>query len=343
VPDICCLFCLVFHLLAITIQKYTPMNRIFLRLTLILTGLFLFSHSIAYTIKSDEIVTFFPSIAYPVEDGKTWLLHIHGWIYEPQWGVSPKDDDYSLFKKRAGAFFVDNERGKQIAILLGGKPFILKKKSAPNGHFSDVLRIAAPELEALRHQESTGYFIAFKALTPANDSRLFEGKIQAIDKTGISVISDIDDTIKISEVRDKWALLANTFMRPFQPVPNMAKLYSAIAQQERVTFHYVSASPWQLYQPLHNFLTDNGFPAGSFHLRLFRWKDSTFFNFFKSSRDYKIKTIQSLIDCCLGRRFILVGDSGENDPEIYASIARQYPVVCILIRDWGSDALSRKF
>ncbi|RKZ82058.1 MAG: hypothetical protein DRR19_21275 [Candidatus Parabeggiatoa sp. nov. 1] len=304
------------------------------------------SSSSAYTspIKSDEVVMFLPTVGYP-ESEETWTLHIHGWIYEPQWEgtalarrlfeLEDEPDDESLLRKRAGAFFVDNERGKPIAILLGGKRFILNNKSAPNGHFSDVLRLPAAEVEALRQQESTDKFIPFQAVTRADDSRRFAGKIQLVDKQGISVISDIDDTIKISEVRDKQALLANTFTRPFQPVPNMANFYKALTQQSNVTFHYVSASPWQLYQPLTEFLTENRFPAGSFHLRLFRLKDSSFFDFFKSSRDHKMQAIQSLIDCCVERRFILVGDSGERDPEIYADIARQYPqqVIRIFIRD----------
>ncbi len=307
-------------------------------------------------IKSDEVVTFFPTIGYPI-NGKTWALHIHGWIYEPQSEISllmrhlfnlqdEENDDNSLFKRRAGRFFVDNERGKRIAIRLGGKRVRLNNKSAKNGHFSDVLRLPAAKVNALRRQEKTGDFIAFEAVTRTNDSRRFHGKIQLIDKQGISVISDIDDTIKISEVQDKWALLANTFTRPFQPVPKMANFYNAIAQQGNVTFHYVSASPWQLYQPLRDFLSTNGFPAGSFHLRLFRWKDSTFFKFFKSSRYHKIKAIQLLIECCRQRRFILIGDSGEADPEIYASIARRYPqqVIRIFIRDvTGEGEKARRY
>ncbi|MDM8559299.1 phosphatase domain-containing protein [Candidatus Parabeggiatoa sp. HSG14] len=207
---------------------------------------------------------------------------------------------------------------------------------------SDILHLPAIEVETLRYQKSTGHFIHFKAVTSAKDSRHFKGKIQLIDKKGISIISDIDDTIKISEVLDKRALLANTFKHPFQPVPRMAKFYNTLTQQENVTFHYVSASPWQLYQPLATFLADNDFPAGSFHLRLFRWKDNSFFKFFKSSRSHKMRTIQSLINCCDKRRFILIGDSGEHDPEIYADIARQYPqqVIRIFIRDvTGENAI----
>jgi len=164
-------------------------------------------------IKSDEVVTFFPTIGYPI-NGKTWALHIHGWIYEPQSEISllmrhlfnlqdEENDDNSLFKRRAGRFFVDNERGKQIAIHLGGKRIKLNNKSAPNGHFSDVLRLPAAKVNALRRQGKTGDFIPFEAVTRTNDSRRFHGKIQLIEKQGISVISDIDDTIKISEVQDK--------------------------------------------------------------------------------------------------------------------------------------------
>ena len=296
----------------------------------ILTGfliLILSSQANSSSIKSDEVVVFFPTIAYPVDD--LWRLHIHGWIYEPEsepmfylrrWFGKDKDENHdSIFKKRTAAFFVDNERGKKITIYLAGKSVLLKNKSAANGHFYDVLYLSSTELEKWRR----GDFIHFEAVS--RDSRHFYGKIQIIDKKGLSVISDIDDTIKISEVRDKRALLTNTFYRPFRAVANMAEFYKRISQDENVTFHYVSASPWQLYQPLQNFITKYHFPAGSFNLRLFRWKDGSFFNLFTSSKNYKIATIQSLINCCLERGFILIGDSGEHDPEIYASIARQYP------------------
>jgi len=112
--------------------------------------------------------------------------------------------------------------------------------------------------------------ISFEAVTRPKDSRRFESKIHLIAQQGTSIISDIDDTIKISEIRNKSTLLANTFKRPFQTVPGMAQFYRTLAQQEQTTFHYISASPWQLYQPLANFLKDNEFPSGSFHLRLFR-------------------------------------------------------------------------
>ncbi len=252
-------------------QLFKQPNHTPIRLRFIITGVILLNLNVAILpastspIKRDEVVILFPTIGYPMND-EMWALHIHGWIYEPQWEATTlmrrlfnleeeDNDDESLFQERAAAFFVDNERGKRITLSLGEKRIRLNNKSAKNGHFSEILPMPAAEIDALRHSATD--FISFEAVTRANDSRRFKGQIQLLDKKGLSVISDIDDTIKISEVRDKRALLANTFMRPFQPVPNMANFYNAIAKQEKnVTFHYVSASPWQLYQPLQHFMTD---------------------------------------------------------------------------------------
>ena len=65
-------------------------------------------------------------------------------------------------------------------------------------------------------------------------------------------------------------------------VPGMAEAYDRWSKAGGVTFHYVSASPWQLFAPLEGFVRSNGFPAGSFNLKSFRWKDRSFFDLFKS-------------------------------------------------------------
>jgi phosphatidate phosphatase APP1 len=105
-------------------------------------------------------------------------------------------------------------------------------------------------------------------------------------------------------------------------------------------FHYVSASPWQLYQPLSEFVRRNGFPAGTFHLKYFRVMDGTVLNLFQSPEAYKPGVIEPLLERFPQRRFVLVGDSGERDPEIYGALARKFPrqIVRILIRDVTGEA-----
>jgi phosphatidate phosphatase APP1 len=122
------------------------------------------------------------------------------------------------------------------------------------------------------------------------------------------VISDIDDTIKISQVTDKTALLANTFLKPFQAAPEMALAYDRLAAAGAV-IHYVSSSPWQLYPALKDFMAEAGFPQGSV----------------QSSRETKPPVIEALLAAYPKRGFILIGDSGEVDPEIYGAVARDHP------------------
>ncbi|MFM8471099.1 MAG: phosphatidate phosphatase App1 family protein, partial [Limisphaerales bacterium] len=157
---------------------------------------------------------------------------------------------------------------------------------------------------------------------------------QLLADTGLSVISDVDDTIKVSHVRDRRALLRKTFYEPFQAVDGMAAVYRAWATNG-ANFHYVSASPWQLYEPLAEFTATNGFPAGSWHLKQFRVKDGSFLALFDSPEHYKPAVIEPMLRQFPNRRFILVGDSGERDPEIYGALARKFPqqVHRIYIRD----------
>jgi phosphatidate phosphatase APP1 len=101
----------------------------------------------------------------------------------------------------------------------------------------------------------------------------------------------------------------------------------------------VSASPWQLYAPLSEFVTEHGFPSGTFHLKKFRPKDRSAANLFASPEETKRQAIVPLLQAFPQRRFILVGDSGEKDPEIYATLAREYPrqVFRILIRNTTAE------
>jgi phosphatidate phosphatase APP1 len=115
----------------------------------------------------------------------------------------------------------------------------------------------------------------------------------------------------------------------------MARVYQAWADSRAASFHYVSASPWQLYPLLADFIRARSFPPGTFHLRPFRLKDGSFLDLFQSPERYKRQTIVPLLEKFPHRRFVLVGDSGERDPEIYGTLAREHrqQIVRILIRD----------
>jgi phosphatidate phosphatase APP1 len=159
------------------------------------------------------------------------------------------------------------------------------------------------------------------------------GRVHLVDDEGLSVISDIDDTVKVTAVGNRRELLANTLLREFRAVPGMPEIYRGW-ETEGAAFHYVSASPWQLASCLDGFFTECGLPSGSMHLKLFRLKDSTPLGRFPSRKKSKRRVIEQIMTDFPRRRFLLVGDSGERDPDLYTAVARRQPsqVAGVVIR-----------
>ncbi|CAG8466138.1 3315_t:CDS:2 [Diversispora eburnea] len=170
------------------------------------------------------------------------------------------------------------------------------------------------------------------------------GVVNLVEPEGISVISDIDDTIKETAVLSgPRAILANTFLQPFKDVPGMAKLYR-FWYDKGVKFHYVSNSPWQLLPMLRSFFNTHNFPPGSAHLKFYD-------GLIRSARDQrgnptasKFEYIREILKDFPKRKFILIGDSGEHDPDIYAEIAEKFPnqIIRILIRDVTTPHLNNQ-
>jgi phosphatidate phosphatase APP1 len=204
--------------------------------------------------------------------------------------------------------------------------------SAKTGHFQGTIAVSKEETKHL-----TDGLLPIKVSAP--DGRSFRGEVHLVPSTGLSVISDIDDTIKISNVKDKKSLLRNTFLEDFKEVPGMAQIYDQWKCNHGAKFHFVSSSPYQLYDELETFRKRAGFPAATFHLKRIRPKDyKILLKLFASPLKAKIATITSIIDRFPGRTFVLVGDSGEKDPEVYGNLARMYPkqIVQVYIRNVSS-------
>ena len=296
-------------------------------------------------IASDESVVFFRTAGWLDEERQEWQLPVHGWIYEPQSSTVRKTffetvlrekfdltvdaENEANLDERLNLLIADNERGKTIVIELAGRVYALPE-SAENGHFSTVLSLPVAEVTDFIQKGRLPY----SAVTHASESRSFNGEIRLVSPSGLSVVSDIDDTVKISNVTDHKRLLESTFLLDFAAAPGMAALYKTWAAED-ASFHFVSSSPWQLYTPLEAFLDENGFPWATFNLKAVRFRDETLFDLFKKGTETKPLIIREILDRYPGRSFVLVGDSGEQDPEVYAALLRDYPdqVEKVLIRN----------
>lgn len=293
-------------------------------------------------IKDDESVVLFNASAQA--DGDGWLVPVHGWIFEPEegsvWrrgalaaahealGIGDRDARASRFEAVARWFLVDNERGKELPVTIGGTQVVLPRTGA-DGHARRWFRLSADgETEWLSME------------TRARDGRRFRALVQLVPRTGVTVVSDVDDTIKVTEIlAGKRRVLERTFLEPFEEVPGIAARYRAWRDGGAV-FHYVSASPWHLYPELSRFMTRRRFPTGTLHLRAFRVKDERRWNLLASPRRHKLREISTLIARYPKRRFVLVGDTGESDPEVYGELARAHPrqIAAIAIRRLSGDS-----
>ena len=164
------------------------------------------------------------------------------------------------------------------------------------------------------------------------------------EKNIVGLISDLDDTILVSEVLSKRRLLSNTFLKnPMQrkTFPGAAELYRSVAQHNPIPdtapIFYLSASPRQLHGAISEFLEHHQFPPGVVITK--RVSDDLSSEPLFDQFAYKTKKIEEIFERLPHVRFILAGDDGEKDPEIYDHIRRNYPdrVMAVWIREVNTD------
>ncbi|MCJ1347288.1 hypothetical protein MMC31_005511 [Peltigera leucophlebia] len=151
---------------------------------------------------------------------------------------------------------------------------------------------------------------------------------------GVSVVSDIDDTIKHSAISSgAREIFRNTFIRELQDlhIEGVQGWYKMMADLG-AKFHYVSNSPWQLYPVLVDFFAGAGLPSGSFHLKQY---SGMLQGIFEPVAERKKGTLEKIMHDFPERRFILVGDSGEADLELYTELvlANVGRILGVFIRD----------
>ncbi|HHX44932.1 MAG TPA: DUF2183 domain-containing protein [Chloroflexi bacterium] len=157
----------------------------------------------------------------------------------------------------------------------------------------------------------------------------------------LGVISDIDDTVLRSDAVNllrmaRNVLLGNAHTR--LPFPGVAAFYRALfGGPDGSTMNplfYVSSSPWNLYDLLSQFFHLHHIPVGPV-LLLRNWGISEEELLPLENRAYKLRTIVRILDTYRDLPFLLIGDSGQQDPEIYADIVRMYPqrIAAVYIRN----------
>jgi len=154
------------------------------------------------------------------------------------------------------------------------------------------------------------------------------------------IISDIDDTIVKTGATNLLAMSRATFLHNAKtrlPFAGVAEFYKALQLgrngKRNNPFFYVSSSPWNLYDLLKEFLDFNNIAAGPLLLRDFGFEHTA--ETCHGHMGHKLKEIKQIMQAYPHLQFVLIGDSGQEDPVIYQEVVKEFPgrILAIYIRD----------
>ncbi|MFW6289501.1 MAG: App1 family protein [Mariniphaga sp.] len=160
------------------------------------------------------------------------------------------------------------------------------------------------------------------------------------DDSEYGIISDIDDTIVPTGATRMMDMMRITFFRNAHtrvPFPGVAAFYQSLAKgttgKGHNPFFYVSSSPWNLYDFLKELMEVHGIPQGPLLLRDIGLSRDNLFS--GSHSEHKLMQVERIFRIIEDIPFILVGDSGQHDAEIYLQVIKDFPgrVKMIYIRD----------
>ncbi len=328
-------------------------------------------------------VTVYPTYGYrDSADTAAWIVPMRVWVHDnrdtpfveemiERWasrrfardiGRALSAGEQARLRGNLQHFIADDKSNDAVSFAFVDDPertrFDFLLRTTRNGVIEENVRVPAVLVEKCytRRGHAGGWLQIDAATTDGHGRGL--GAVRFLEAEGLSVVSDVDDTIKITEVpAGKTRVLRNSLLLPFRAAAGMRERYvnlAAVAEGAgEACFHYVSGSPWQLYQPLARFLFEQeSFPEGTVHMKNLRKNLlepgalDTILAFALggdlATLEQKVRQITHLMMHLPRRDFILIGDSGEKDPEVYRAIANLFPgrVRKILIRDVQAERLA---
>lgn len=285
-----------------------------------------------------------PYTAYGDQD----KVMITGAVVEDK-GIQPPAHDQKVWKNVLNMmkrYSGDEISGVRVRIEYGGKSEVVRTNEL--GLFHTVLPndSPAPGLEEWQPVRLT----LLDQVTEEQGTVTAEGQMHINDpEADFIVVSDVDDTVMVSHStrslrKLRLMLSKNAFTRsPFEGVSEFYRALHHPATGRKRSIFYVSGSEWNLYDLLVDFFKSKKIPRGTL---LLSDTKLSLLSLFRSGNKYqqKISRIQELFELYYRQPFVLIGDSGQKDPEIYLKIAEMYPsrVKVIYIRTIGKRRRNKR-
>jgi len=277
-----------------------------------------------------------PYIGY-ANDDFAWM---HGRVLSNPPKETPSEDDnwWDNLLQMYRRFESDEMPGVEVEIDFAGKQhrvvtdkegyFHLETANTPDVRGRQPWKLVTIRIVNHHRVSAEESVVISKMLTPPADA-------------SFGVISDVDDTVLHTGITSLTAAIRLTFFhnaRTRKPLPGVAALYRALqAGREPQTprqnpLFYISSSPWNLFDLLEDFLDINHLPPGPILLRDLGFDRN---KFLKEGHEHKLEKALKVMAAYPVLPFVLFGDSGQEDAQLYAEAARQRPqqVKAIYIRD----------
>lgn len=161
-----------------------------------------------------------------------------------------------------------------------------------------------------------------------------------VPPTGFTIISDIDDILRVTKIYVPKEGLLNSFARPFTPWMNMPQIYANwSASIPDFHFHYLTTTPEQVTRNYMEFIYKT-YPLGSFDTRPLNFSDVS------AALSIRRFLLDKIFQTYPQRRFILVADTTNSDVmKAYPQLAKDYPgqVQCIFLRNTSATDADNLF
>lgn len=270
-------------------------------------------------------------------------LYLKGRVLKGQ-TVTPAADNDSLWRNLVNTYRrLESDEVPRARLLAHYQGQEQEVTADEEGYFDLRLRPAQPpddtllwhqiQLELLDPLPGSGQpvWATGHVLVPAPEARFI-------------VVSDIDDTVVQTHATQLLRMARTVFLgnaRTRLPFPGVAAFYRALQAGSGTDalnpLFYVSSSPWNMYDLLLEFFELQNIPIAPTFLR--DWGISEREVLPTGHRDHKLALICRILDLYDSLPCILIGDSGQEDPEIYHEVARQYPdrILAVYIRNVSRD------
>ena len=291
----------------------------------IMTGVLALSVLIAFTINLNANNDYI----------EIYSAYTNGSIISVNGRIIDQKDKKSTKSSVVSAFFNNEKKDTNISMLVNDKEYF--SKSDNEGYFTFDINL------------STTYKRDSDILLTVNNKKYIK-KVQLFYpsvKKHIGIISDFDDTVIVSDVTNKLKLMYNTFIKNYMQREVIDEVKNKILQVDRENslsdnraLFFISGSPHQLSDIMNNFLNLHKFPKRAILTKKLHGENR---DSFFATVAYKYDKIVKLINMYPHIKWVLFGDSGEKDEEVYLKIIKEFPnkIEEVYIRDVKTDKIEK--